>query len=205
MAEIELQCPAILDDGDQCKYKTQKLQFDNAVQLLRLHKEIQHPARGDGHAVPGGACRPEKMTRPKADLEMSETTWRDFTGQWERYKRSTKLGGQDLLDQLVLCCSDTLRLDLKSEKGEVLDTLTETQLMSAMKKMAVRESNPMVHRNHVRSLKQGENEPIRNYVARLREAVMDCQFSVKCQAEMCRCLVKGGDDTRPVCVWSPVQ
>ena len=185
MAEVELQCPAILDDGDQCKYKTQKLQFDNAVQLLRLHKEIQHPERGDGHAISGGACRPEKMTRPKADLEMSETTWRDFTGQWERYKRSTKLGGQDLLDQLVLCCSDTLRLDLKSEKGEVLDTLSEAQLMSAMKKMAVRESNPMVHRNHVRSLKQGENEPIRNYVARLREAVMDCQFSVKCQAEMC--------------------
>ena len=61
------------------------------------------------------------------------------------------LQGQNLLDKLVLCCSDTLRLDLKSEG-----------------------INPMVHRNHLRSLKQGENEPIRNYVARLREAAMDC-------------------------------
>ena len=54
-----------------------------------------------------------------------------------------------------------------------------------MKVMAVRESNPMVHRNKMRSMKQGESEQIRNYVARLREAAIDCDFKVKCSAEMC--------------------
>ena len=162
MSVVELQCPAFLEDGDQYEYKTQKLLFDNAVQMMRLHKEMHHVGYRECQAAHGGACKSEEMTRIKADLEMSETVWRDFIGQWARYKRSTKLQGQNLLDKLVLCCSDTLRLDLKSEG-----------------------INPMVHRNHLRSLKQGENEPIRNYVARLREAAMDCQFSVKCQEDLC--------------------
>ena len=43
----------------------------------------------------------------------------------------------------------------------------------------------MVHRNKMRSIKQGESEQIRDYVARLREAAIDCDFKVKCSAEMC--------------------
>ena len=129
MSVVELQCPAIVEDGDQCEYKTQKLLFDNAVQMMRLHKEMHHVGYRECQAAHGGACKSEEMTRIKADLEMSETVWRDFIGHWA--PRSTKLQGQNLLGQLVLCCSDTLSLDLRSER-----------------------INPMVHRNYLRILKQ---------------------------------------------------
>ena len=153
-----------------------------AKELLDQHIEVKHHRLG---AVTEAGCKPERMIRPKADLDMSETTWRDFLGQWARFKRSTKVTGQDLIDHLVTCCSDSLRMDLRSDIGDKMDNLEEQELLKAMKKMAVRESNPMVHRNNLRAMKQGENEAFRNYVARLKEAAIDCNFSLECPADAC--------------------
>ena len=86
---------------------------------------------------------------------------------------------------MVESCSDALRLDLRSELGDELYSRTEEDLLKAMKNMAVRESNPMVHRNRMRSMKQGEAEQMRNYIARLRESAIDCNFAVNCTAELC--------------------
>ena len=86
---------------------------------------------------------------------------------------------------MVESCSDALRLDLRSELGDELYGRTEEDLLKAMKNMAVRESNPMVHRNRMRSMKQGEAEQMRNSIARLRESAIDCNFAVNCTAELC--------------------
>ena len=43
----------------------------------------------------------------------------------------------------------------------------------------------MVHRNNLRAMKQGEDEAFRNYVARLKETAIDCNFSLKCTADLC--------------------
>ena len=181
MAPLKLPCPKL-----DCPFETVEVELPDAKELLADHLKVEHTATVAA-PTPGGAagCKPDKMSRPAADLGMSETTWRDFEGQWKCYKRSTKLIGQDVVDQLIQCCSDSLRLDLRSELGETLYTMTELDLVKKMKVMAVRESNPMVHRNKMRSMKQGESEQIRNYVARLREAAIDCDFRVKCSAEMC--------------------
>ena len=76
--------------------------------MLNTHVAIDHKQEQTQAVVTTGGCKPERMSRPKADLSMSESTWRDFEGQWARYKRSTKLVGQDLLDQLIASCSDPL-------------------------------------------------------------------------------------------------
>ena len=178
MAPLKLPCPKM-----DCQFETVEVELADAKELLADHIKVEHatvvdpPSTGTGG---GAGCKPDKMTRPAADLGMSETTWRDFEGQWKCYKRATKLTGQDAIDQLIQCCSDSLRLDLRSELGETLYTGTEVDLFKAMKVMAVKESNPMVHRNRMRSMKQGESEQIRNYVARLREAAIDCDFNVTC-------------------------
>ena len=165
MTAIALPCP----DGD-CGWKTVEVEQKLAKELLDQHIAVKHQS-GGSVAEPG--CKPERMVRPKADLAMSETTWRDFLGQWARFKRSTKVTGQDLIDHLVTCCSDALRMDLRSDIGEKMDDMKEEDLLKAMKKMAVRESNPMVYRNNLRAMKQGENEAFRNYVARLKETAID--------------------------------
>ena len=78
------------------------------------------------------------------------------------------VSGQDIVDDLVLCQSDALRLEITSELGDSLEDLMEKDLMAAIKRMAVLGSNPMVHRNQMRDHRQGEREKIRGFVARVR-------------------------------------
>ena len=81
--------------------------------------------------------------------------------------------------------SDALRLEITSELGDSLEAIMETDLLAAIKRTAVKVSNPMVHRNQMRDHRQGESEKIRGFVARVREAAIDCKFEVKCSAAFC--------------------
>ena len=56
-------------------------------------------------------------------MKMTEAKWRDFLNQWARYKRCSGVGGQDVVDDLVLCLSDDSRLEVTSELGESLDNI----------------------------------------------------------------------------------
>ena len=62
-------------------------------------------------------------------------------------------------------------------------TITEEDLMEAFKIMAVLVSNPMVNRNQMRDHRQGETEKVRAFVARVREAAIDCKFEVQCNKD----------------------
>ena len=81
---------------------------------------------------------------------MTEARWRDFENQWARYKRCSGVGGRDIVDDLVLCLSDALRLEITSELGYSLEAIMETDLLAAIKRTAVLVSNQMVHRNQMR-------------------------------------------------------
>ena len=85
--------------------------------------------------------------------------------------RASGVSGQDVVDDLVLCLSDTLRLEVTSEMGDKLESTKEETLLAAIKRMAVLVSNPMVHRNQMRDHRQGESEKVRGFVARVRVQV----------------------------------
>ena len=98
---------------------------------------------------------------------MTEAKWRDFLKQWARYKQSSGISSQDIVDDLILCLSDELRLEVTSELWDSMENITEENLIEAIKRMAVLVSNPMVHRNQMRDHRQGENERIKAFVARV--------------------------------------
>ena len=127
----------------------------------------------------------ERQKKPTADMEMTEARWLNFENQWARYKRASGVSGQDVVDDLVLCLSDALRLEVTSELGEGFESVKEEDLLAAIKRMAVLVSNPKVHRNQIRDHRQGESENVRGFVARVREAAIDCKFEVKCGDELC--------------------
>ena len=87
------------------------------------------------------------------------------------------MGGQDIRNDLLLCLSD--------EEGDILEAITEEDLMETIKRMAVLLSNLMVQRNQMRDHKKEENEKIRGFVARVREAAIDCKFEVQCNEDSC--------------------
>ena len=93
-----------------------------------------------------------KMDKPRAGLEISESKWRDFVKQWALYKRTTRITGQDVADDLWQCLSDPLRMEVTSEQGANIENGLKADLLKAIKRMAVLESNLMVQRNNMRQL-----------------------------------------------------
>ena len=140
---------------------------------LTSHMQYVHPVAIVAARPTGNKNMRGKMNRPSAGLEMTESKWRYFMNQWAVYKRTTRITGQDVVDELWQCPSDLLRMEVTSEQGANLENAMEADLIEAIKRMGVLESNPLVHRNNIRWLVQGESEKIRNFVARLREAAMD--------------------------------
>ena len=118
---MEIQCPA-----PDCQYKTPEMEAQLAMQLLMLHNANVHKSANRQ------GCKPEAMKRPLATLDMTETAWRDFKSQWQRYKRSTGLTGQDITDQLISCCADPLQMVIGSQwqegTGRMFHTTQSTQM-----------------------------------------------------------------------------
>jgi hypothetical protein len=85
-------------------------------------------------------------------------------------------------------------MDINSETGDALNHMTEAEILAAMRLIAVRKTNPMVHRNQLRDMTQGEHELIRNFISRLKEAAIDCKYNVICSKEGCRSTTSYAED-----------
>jgi len=57
------------------------------------------------------------------------------------YKDATKIKGRGLVIQLLECCNEDLRKDLTRGAGGSLTNKLEDEVLSAIKKLAVREEN----------------------------------------------------------------
>ena len=90
--------------------------MDNHV--LTAHPELRMQGQGQGG---GASSRQERLPRPTLDTGITEADWTFFESQWERYKRSTRLLGQDATDQLWACASDELSR-LAHDAGATQDT-----------------------------------------------------------------------------------
>ena len=76
---MKLPCPKM-----DCQFETVEVEFVDAKELLADHIKVEHTAVVAPPNTGGAAgCKPDRMTRPAAELGMSETTWRDFEGQWK--------------------------------------------------------------------------------------------------------------------------
>ena len=67
------------------------------VKYLELHAMTAHQVQQVARQ-PQSNKLIEKLSRPEATLDMTETQWREFMREWAGNKRSTKISGQLLLD-----------------------------------------------------------------------------------------------------------
>ena len=116
MTPLAIECPvAGCDLGEnKAKYKTPAL----AMELMKIHGHSHQQVQGAASGSVSNKNMRERQKKPTAGIEMSETKWRDFMNQWARYKRSSVISGQDIVDVLFLCLSDELRLEVTSEGRE---------------------------------------------------------------------------------------
>ena len=132
IATVALECPNAEGNlgASEAKYKTQELEPEIAMRMLDHHVQ-QNNAQGQVAAHTVGKNMRERQKNRTVDMEMSEARWRDFENQWAHYKRASGVSGQDVVDDLVLCLTDTLRLEVTSELGDGLETVKEKDLLAA--------------------------------------------------------------------------
>ena len=146
--------------------------------MLQIHTSSAHgtPAAGQpGQVRP----KPAPVARPEIDIGATEHDWRFFKAEFDRYKRSTGIKDQTILDELWHCQSKPLRSLMQAEAS--VDSLdTEAKLLEKIKSLAVVTLHSAVHLVELRNLVKGQHEPIRKFVARARNIANSCNLSKKC-------------------------
>ena len=118
---------------------------------LRLHTQVAHGVphqQGHTHDV---RPKPAPVQRPEIDLGTTESDWTFFITEFDRYKRTTGIKGQTILDELWHCQTKQLRILLQSDTS--VDTLdTEIKLLDKLKSLAVTTLHYAVHLIALRDL-----------------------------------------------------
>ena len=152
------------------------------LDVLQMHASSVHPVPGNGggdgqHHHHEVRPKPVPVTRLEIDLGASESDWRFFIAEFDRYKRSTGVFGQTVLDELWHCQAKPLRTLMQAESTAALTT--EAVLLTKIESLAVVALHSAVHLVELRNLQQGQNEPIRKFVARARNIATSCNLSKK--------------------------
>ena len=130
-------------------------------------------------AVSCPASKAEKAKPPTVGADINDRDWTYFLSEWKQFKEYSRLEEwADIKYHLRQSLEDKLR---KQAIDEGMDSWSsEAEMLQNLKKLAVQSQNPTVHGVKFLGLGQDRDEPIGNYVARLRGAAADCCFEVEC-------------------------
>ena len=148
--------------------------------LMGQHTQAAHPVGGQGG---NGGGKQERLPRPALDTGITDADWTFFESQWERYKRSNRLLGQDAIDQLWACASEELGRQCH-DAGANKDT-TEKELLVMFKRCSIRAQNKLVNVVEFLNLCQEPEEAASKFISRVKGQAKVCEFTVKCPAEGC--------------------
>ena len=165
--------------------------------VLQIHVGSVHtvPAQAQEGGQPAAVRpKPAPVARPEIDLGASEHEWKFFVAEFERYKRTTGISGTTVLDELWHCQAKSLRSLMQAE-ASITSLDTEKSLLEKIKSLAVITLHSAVHLVELRNLQQGQNEPIRKFVARARNIGSSCNLVKKCTGEGCQAEISFLDET----------
>ena len=190
---VELECSAVeCDSGAEgARWKTQPLTEQLAIQVLDRHllvvhgQQVHQAGRGEGaHGLDGdggGKLKQEKIPRPTISSGISQQDFKFFHGEWNRYKRSSGIKDATIIrDQLMYCPDESLRKHVCRSLGDRVDTISETELLEEIKKLAVERQSNIINTVALMSATQERDEGIRQFAARLRGLALVCDLSVIC-------------------------
>ena len=175
---------------DQCDFTTAVglPTYDLIMRHLEQHGRVAHPQgyagqAGAGQGQGGGGGKQEKLPRPALDTGITEADWTFFESQWKRYKRSTRLLGQDAIDQLWACASE--ELGRQCHDAGVTEDTTEEELLAMFKRCSIRAQNKLVNVVEFLNLSQEPEEAASKFISRVKGQAKVCEFKVTCTAEEC--------------------
>ena len=182
--------PPMQCSAEDCSYTTPSNipTYELVIRALEIHTQTVHLP----HTQPHGSTKTEKPKRPTLTTGMSEAEWEFFIHRWDRYKRQTNLSGQGLLDELWAT------LDLELERLAFHDNLqasTATELLGAIKTLAVTVLHPSLHIVALHEMKQGDSESTKMFSARVKGVANNCNLKKQCTKQGCNETVSFVDET----------
>ena len=168
--------------AEGCQYSTPPNipTWDQLIKVMELHVRQAHPGPGQQGPVVGGntGSKQEKLPRPSLEAGISDADWSFFVSQWDRYKRSTKILGQEAIDQLWACASEELSRQCH-DAGVDKDT-SEKDLLAMLRLCSIKAQNKLVNVVEFLNSSQNVDEPIAKFISRVRGQSKVCDFTVKC-------------------------
>ena len=182
MAPPPLKCQVM-----DCEFVTDSMgtlpTYEMSFRALELHIRMAHPTLAPPPTVsqPRGeeSAKPDKLPRPTVTESITEAEWIHFEEKWRRYKRYTGLKGQQVVDQLWACASTSLETSCYNS-GISGEHTTESELLEAMKKFAIKAQNKLVNVVEFLAMCQDTDEPVSAFLSRLRGQAKVCEFNVEC-------------------------
>ena len=158
---------------------TEQLQDIIKCAIAGAMASVHQPSTNQGREP--AVKRPD---RPLIDLNCSENRWSFFFNKWHFYKRQAKLP-DSAPEELRMCCTEDLQMELFNFVGPSIDTLNEESLLSSIKSLAVKGKNMAVHRQEFYAMRQASGQPVQQFLAKLKAKAEHCQFHVKCSSSLC--------------------
>ena len=91
---------------ERCDWKVEADTAADCLGFYKIHVAAKHPA-----ASSTATSKAEKAKRPELAPDISEEDWSYFEASWKQYKQATGLTGDDIVTQLLECCTEQLRRD----------------------------------------------------------------------------------------------
>ena len=146
-----------------CTYETPESSETVACALLAAHTPLHMnaPLRATADI---SATRGPKLDRPKVDVGVTQEEWNIFTRRWDIFVVGSGLDPEASSSQLFQCAGETLGNSmLKTDPTITLKSTTE--VMAAMKSLAVIEDATGVTREELVVMHQERDESFRAFPA----------------------------------------
>ncbi|XP_078377784.1 uncharacterized protein LOC144660939 [Oculina patagonica] len=164
-----------------CDFKTDDVSEAIAIALLANHSLVHQRtlpilAGSSQPPVPRGP----KLDRPKVNIGVSTEEWNVFTRRWEVFCTGSGIDEASAPSQLFQCTENKLGDSLlKGNPNAASSTLTD--LLNAMRSLAIIPVATGVLRTKLLQLRQERDEPFRAFTARVRGKAETCAFATKCE------------------------
>ena len=178
MSGIQLECPA-----PNCDWKSQRLPETLAAALntaLTIHHQTVHSPSSQQNKAPA-----LKLTAPSIGVGSSPDQWASFKQQWGMYKTGMAISTAMCATALFHCCDEELRQDLIRDLQTDVASMSETDLLAAIQRLAVKQESTLVHRIRLSQMRQAPGTPIRTFLATLKGQAALCKYTAKCKQPNC--------------------
>ena len=170
--------PVIACTIPNCTYVTDDVDAIISVALLNTHAIIHVPT----HSTNAAAAKVDRVKRPTVTSAGSSEEWDYFLVKWRDYVEATKVTGKERTIQLLECCDDQLRTDVTRSigMGRLFTDRPEEEILTLVRRLAVREENTMVARVTLHNMRQDRDDTVRSFSARIRGQAGVCKFFLPC-------------------------